>query len=85
LVRQWSLTTDVTGRSGDFNRDSRINTFDMTCMKNSFNQAVDPEPTAGVLQPSASATPGPTSTPGPTPTATPGPTTTPNPTATPGP
>lgn len=56
LVRQWSLTADATGRSGDFNRDGRVNSVDWTCMKNDFNQSDDPEPAAGV-QPSASSSP----------------------------
>ena len=46
LVRQWSLTADATGKSGDFNRDGRVNSIDWACMKNDFNKSDDPEPTS---------------------------------------
>lgn len=66
LVRQWSLTADATGKSGDFNRDGRVNSVDWTCMKNDFNQSDDPEPAAGVQ---SSPSPGPIVSPSPSPSA----------------
>lgn len=48
LVRQWSITKDATGRSGDFNRDGRVNSIDWTCMKYDFGQEDSPEPNPGI-------------------------------------
>lgn len=69
LVRQWSLTADATGKSGDFNRDGRVNSVDWTCMKYDFGQSDSPEPEPGV-QPFPS--PSPIVSPSPSPSASPG-------------
>lgn len=72
LVRQWSLTADATGKSGDFNRDTRVNSVDWTCMKNDFNQSDDLEPAVGV-QPSASSSPSVSPSPSPSVSSSPSP------------
>lgn len=76
LVRQWSITKAVTGRTGDFNRDTRINSVDWTCMKNDFNCADDPEAVAGspmsFSHVCSGESPSPSPNPSPSPSASPG-------------
>lgn len=83
LNRQWIISVDAAGRSGDFNRDSRVNSIDWACMRYDFGQVDDPEPVPGnppSPTPIPTFTPSPPSAPTPTPTSTP--TTTPIPTST---
>lgn len=50
LVRQWIIIEPASDRSGDFNGDSRINSFDWACMRPYINAPPDePKPTAGPL------------------------------------
>ena len=44
LKREWSLTNTSLSRSGDFNSDGQINSFDFACMKYDFNRSSDPMP-----------------------------------------
>ncbi|MBI2337580.1 hypothetical protein HYU95_00175, partial [Candidatus Daviesbacteria bacterium] len=44
LNRQWIIAQAATGRSGDFNGDSRVNSIDWACMRYDFNSEDSPEP-----------------------------------------
>lgn len=44
LYRQWIISQDALGRSGDFNQDSRVNSIDWSCMRHDFGKSDDPEP-----------------------------------------
>ncbi len=44
LNRQWIISADATGRSGDFNRDGRVNSIDWACMRYDFGKSDDLEP-----------------------------------------
>ncbi|MDO8573849.1 MAG: hypothetical protein Q7R77_03800 [Candidatus Daviesbacteria bacterium] len=62
LVRQWIISADATGRSGDFNVDSRVNSIDWACMRTSMKDnggsGDDPEPVPGEsVAPSSSSAP----------------------------
>lgn len=54
LNRQWTIAQAVTNRTGDFNRDTRVNSIDWACMRYDFNVPNDPEPTTGAPSQSAS-------------------------------
>ncbi|MBI2337640.1 hypothetical protein HYU95_00495, partial [Candidatus Daviesbacteria bacterium] len=41
---QWIIAQAATGRSGDFNGDSRVNSIDWACMRYDFNSEDSPEP-----------------------------------------
>ncbi|MCR4305819.1 MAG: dockerin type I domain-containing protein, partial [Candidatus Daviesbacteria bacterium] len=51
LNREWNITSDVKGRSGDFNQDGRVNSIDWACMRvsmvDSAGRGDDPEPVPG--------------------------------------
>lgn len=55
LVRQWIISADATGRSGDFNLDGRVNSIDWACMRTSMKDnggsGDDPEPVPGESAP----------------------------------
>lgn len=58
LKTQWSLVTDVS-RTGDLNKDSRVNSLDYSCMKSSFNLRGDVfTPPTGTASPPSSGTSG---------------------------
>lgn len=45
LNRQWVIAQPASGRSGDFNQDNAINSFDWACMRYDFGQESVVEPT----------------------------------------
>lgn len=76
LNRQWIISKDATGRSGDFNQDGRVNSIDWACMVPDFNREDDPEPAVGATPtPSSSLSPSPTASasPSPSPSSSPSP------------
>ncbi len=44
LTRQWRVLTAATNLSGDFNRDTRVNSVDWACMRYDFGEEDDPIP-----------------------------------------
>lgn len=54
LNRQWIIAQAVINRTGDFNRDTRVNSIDWACMRYDFNVPNDPEPVVGAPSQSAS-------------------------------
>lgn len=53
IVRQWSVLGTGTTKTGDFNRDTKINSIDWACMRYDFNSEDDALPTrAGIPSPS---------------------------------
>ena len=70
LSTQWRvLGTQTTVRTGDFNRDTKVNSVDWACMRFDFNQSDADLPTEVPAEDNPEATPAPTSAP--TPTVTP--------------
>lgn len=59
LDRQWIIALPVTGRTGDFNRDTRVNSVDWACMRYDFGLKDDPEPSPGAVATSPSPRPSP--------------------------
>lgn len=49
LNREWRLAGGGTARSGDFNRDGLVNSFDWACMRYDFGASDDDEPIPGPL------------------------------------
>ncbi len=47
LNRQWIIAQDAGNRSGDFNKDGRVNSIDWACMRYDFGQSDNPEPVPG--------------------------------------
>lgn len=47
LNRQFVIAQDACGRSGDFNKDCRVNSIDWACMRYDFGKPEDPEPVPG--------------------------------------
>jgi hypothetical protein len=63
LNREWlTIVANAKGglRDGDFNQDTAVNSLDWACMRNSFGQTNDPDPT---VEPSPSETPTPSPSP----------------------
>ncbi len=48
LNRQWIISADATGRSGDFNKDGRVNSIDWACMRYDFGTSDGLEPIAPI-------------------------------------
>ncbi|MBI2334933.1 hypothetical protein HYU96_04000, partial [Candidatus Daviesbacteria bacterium] len=63
LNRQWIAGQSASGRSGDFNRDGRVNSIDWACMRFDFGQEDASEPAPGL--PAASPSPSPAVSPSP--------------------
>lgn len=57
LNTQWNISSDASGRSGDFNLDGRVNSIDWACMRYDFGKVDDPE--AVPDQPAPSSNPNP--------------------------
>lgn len=51
LNRQWIVSQDAAGRSGDFNKDGRVNSIDWACMRYDFGSSDNVEPVAPVAVP----------------------------------
>ncbi|EKD84797.1 MAG: hypothetical protein ACD_38C00158G0006 [uncultured bacterium] len=76
LNRQWIISQSASGRSGDFNRDGRVNSIDWACMRFDFGDS-DQEvavPGAPVVSPSPSANPSVSPSPSASPSPSPSPT-----------
>lgn len=69
LNRQWIISSNADSRSGDFNRDNRVNSLDWACMRHGFGKSDDPEPVPGavVSSPGPVSSPSPLSSPSPSP------------------
>lgn len=46
LNRQWIIAQPASGRTGDFNGDTRVNSIDWACMRYDFGTSDDSEPTS---------------------------------------
>lgn len=67
LNRQWIAGQSASGRSGDFNLDSRVNSIDWACMRYDFGQEDASEPLPGMPAASPVPSPSPSSSPSPSP------------------
>ena len=86
LVREWAITAEATGRSGDLNGDGRVNSIDWSCMRQDFGLSDDDLPRGEPLRTNTLSIPvSPVATASATPSTTPSPTSTPTPTPTPTP
>lgn len=52
IVRQWSILGAGSNKTGDFNKDTRVNSIDWACMRYDFNKEDDVVPSAVVIRPS---------------------------------
>ncbi len=60
IVRQWSTLGAGSNKTGDFNKDSKVNSIDWACMRYDFNKEDDAIPTKLSATPSPSGQPCPT-------------------------
>lgn len=59
IIRQWSVLGLGNTKTGDFNRDTRVNSIDWACMRYDFNKEDDLLPAAAVTTPLPTAAPSP--------------------------
>lgn len=57
IVRQWSVLGAGSNKTGDFNRDTKVNSIDWACMRYDFNKEDDSVPSQVAASPSPTSSP----------------------------